>query len=288
MAINVILQAPALGVRDGLADFNLTYDQLFGYSKAWPGMTFPFQGNLYQVVQNRSGGAIVTGEAVSLALSVAARTGNLTGASTKAVVVTDDTLDANLQGTDSFPGRIFTTAGVLATTADMEDRRILANSTAAGASTVTVAKFDRINNLASTATVNAFTATQDASSDYSIFCPWEVVKADADAVATAAVQGICVSTSITDDYFGIIQISGVAMAEVDGTTDLAVGDPVSVGSTAGVLVKTVFTTTAATEAQLLAGLNKVGRVLDAYTDGSAGRRAILLENSPLIAYPITQ
>lgn len=286
MALNTVTQD--LYSREGLANFNFSYDQLFGYGKAWPGMVFPFQGELYQVVQNRNGSALTTGQAVSLSIGAAARTGNLTADSTKAVIVTDDTLDSHLHGSRSFPGRVFTTAGALATTADMEDREIVANSTDTGASTITVSKFDRINNLAAADGINAFSATQDASSDYSVFCGWEVVAADIDAVATSVVQGIVVSTSITDDYFGIIKISGVALAEVDGTADLVAGDLLVAGSTAGVLVKYTIAGANPTAAEAVIGLKVVGRVLDAYTADSAGRRAVLLTGSPLIAYPITQ
>lgn len=290
MAINHIIKAPALGVRNGLADVNWTFDELQTYSRAYPGMVFPFQGNLYQVVQNRHGSDITVGQAVSLLIGDASRTGNLTGASTKAVVTTDDTLDANLKGSRVFPGRIFTTATALATTEDMEEREILSNTTTASASTVTVAQYDRSQgpNESATTSVDAYSATPDANWDYAVFAGWEVVLADIDAIATSAVQGIVVSTTISDNKFGIVQIAGIAMAEVDGTTDLVAGDPVRAGGTAGVLVKHTYTGGGATGAEALNGDFICGRILNAYTADAAGRRAIQLRTPwTLIPFPIT-
>lgn len=287
-SINAILKSPHLGVRNGLADINWTYDQLHTYGTAFPGQVFQHQGNLYQLVQNRSGGALTVGMPVSLLIGDSARTGNLTNDSTKAVVVTDDTLDANLAGNRAFPGRIFTTAGALATTAAMVEREILTNSTATGASTVTVSKLDRLRgpNEDATTGVDAYGTLPDNTYDYSVFCGWEVTGTDIDALATSVTQGIVVSTSITDNYFGIIQIAGVAMANVDGTTDLVAGDVLVPGTTAGLLTKWVITDGGAVTvgAEILRAHFTVGRILDAYTADSAGLRAIVLENRPLIAY----
>jgi hypothetical protein len=273
-----------------LTGFNKTLSELQNYGGAYPGQVFPFQGNLYQVVLNRQGAALTVGQAVSLNVGAAGQTGNLTAASTAAVIVTDDTLDANLKGNRSWPGLVFVTATALATTEDMEKREVKGNSTAAGASTITVAELERErgpNDDASDAT-GAFSTTPDANYDFAVFVPFEVVLADLDALTTSIVQGIVVSTSITDNQYGIIQVAGIAMAEVDGTTDLVAGDILIVTTTGGVLGKRAVTdgnaTTIGTEISSSAYV--VGRILNAYTADAAGRRAIQLLNTPLIPYPI--
>jgi hypothetical protein len=279
-SINHVLSAPALGagLHEKFDDFN--FASLSGVGRAFPGQVFDYQGQLYQVVQNRNGSAITVGQIVSLSIGAAARIGNLTGASTKAVVTTDDTLDSGLAGDRAFPGYLLTTTGATATTEDMEIREIRSN-VAGATGTITVAETDRSlgPNITAASTADAYGTLLDASADYSVFCPWEVVLADIDALLTAFVQGVVVSTSITDDYFGIIQLTGVAMTEVDGTTDLVAGDQLIASTTAGVGAKWVVTTTDPTTVQV-ENANKVfGRLLDAYTADAAGRRAVLLNGS---------
>jgi hypothetical protein len=285
--INSVLSAPALGagLHEKFQDFN--FANLRGVGRAYPGMVFSFQGELFQVVQNRNGGAITVGQVVSLSIASSGRIGNLTADSTKAIVETDDTLDSGLSGGKEYPGKLITTTGATATTEDEEIRNILANSTATGASTITVAEYDRSmgpNEGVATSSADAYDTLLDASADYSVFCPWEVVLADIDALLTAIPQGVVVSTSITDDYFGIIQLSGVAMTEVDGTTDLAAGDQLIPSSTAGAAAKWVVTTTDPTTVQIENANKVLGRVLDAYTADAVGRRAVLLTHRPLIPY----
>lgn len=273
-----------------LTGFDYTLAQLHDYGKGFPGQVFPFQGNLYQIVLNRHGSAITVGQAVSLNIGVAGQTGNLAAASTTAVLETDDTLDANLAGNANWPGLVMVTATALATTDDMIKRNIKANSTATSASTVTVATYEREDgpNESALTADGALPTDPDASYDYAIFVPFEVVLADADALTTQGVQGIVVSTSIADNQYGIVQVSGVAMCEVDGTTDLVAGDHLVVGSTAGLLTKWVITDNNAVTigAEILNARFVVGRITNAYTNNGAGRRAVILENRPLIPYPI--
>jgi hypothetical protein len=284
MAFNRVADANALGAgrADVFTDFNYANLEAApgpaGIGSATPGMVFAFQGNLYQVVQNRFGGALAVGDAVSLLIGDTSRTGNLTGNSTKAIVETDDTQDSGLAGSADWPGLIYTTAGALATTADETKRQILANTVVTNASTVTVARYERDLGPTygiATSTANAYGTTPDATYDYEVFCPWEVTKADLDALTTSIVQGYVVSTAITDDYFGIIQISGVARAKVDGTTDLVAGDLLIPDSAAGVLSKWAV---GAPDANGVTRSNFVcARILNAYTNNGVGLRAVLIQ-----------
>lgn len=290
MALNYVLSAPALnaGGWKMLQDFNfssLTAEA--GIGGATPGMTFWFQGRLFQVIQNRSGGALAQGDVVGLYYADAARTGNLQTGSTAAVLKTDDTLDSGLSGSREYPGYVDTTAGVLATTDNMEQHQILANDSASGASLITIAQFDRSlgSGIAATSTAEALSTTPDNTYDYEVFCPWEVVKTDADAgVSTAIPQGVVISTSITDDYFGIIQIKGVGLAKCDGTTDFAAGDLLTPSTTAGVLMLWAPTTSAATLLQLQEGVAVCARAIGAFTDNATGLRGVVL-TMPHAVYP---
>lgn len=283
MSINYVLSAPALnaGGYKMLQDFNfaaLTAEA--GVGGATPGMTFWFQGRLFQVIQNRSGGALAVGDVVGLYLADAARTGNLQAASTTAVLKTDDTLDLGLAGDRTYPGYVDVTAGALATTDDMEQHQILGNDNTANNSLITIATFDRSLGPTygvATLSADALSTTPDATYDYEVICPWEVAKTDADAgVSTAIPQGVVVSTSITDDYFGIIQIKGVGRAKCDGTTDFAAGDLLTPSTTAGVLMLWAPTTTAATLIQLQEGVAVCARAIGPFTDNATGLRGVLL------------
>lgn len=293
MSFNFVAEANALGAgrHNAFADFNFASlaGLSMGVGSAFPGMVFPFRGELYQVVQNRQGGAITVGQTVCISFNAAARIGNLTGASTKAVVTTDDTLDSGLAGGQEYPGKLITTATATATCEDEEIREIRKN-TAGASGTITVAEYqaDLGPTLGvATATADAYGTLLDANADYSVFCPWEVQLVDIDALVTAFPQGVCVSTSITDDYFGIIKLTGVAMAEVDGTTDLVAGDQLIPSTVAGELQKLIITTTDPTTVQV-ENTNKVlGRVIDAYTANATGRRAVLLTHRPIMPYPLT-
>lgn len=292
MPENTVLSALGFGLAkfQAMQDYNYASPQSLWCGVPTRGTVFTYWGNLFQVVQNRSGGALAVGDVVSLLMGDAARTGNFATGSTGAVVITDDTLDSNLAGSEVLPSWIVATAGAMATTADMQRRFILGNSTAASASTVTVAKArpeDGSINGTDILSPEIFTGTIDNTYDYSVFVPGEVVKADADALATAVPQGVVISTSITDDYFGIIQISGPCLAKVDGTTDLVVGDRLVPDAAAGVLSKLVVTTTDPTTAQIeAASTNVFGRILDAYTANSVGLRHVLMTHRPYIVWPI--
>lgn len=285
-SINYVLSAPALGggLHEKFDDFN--FSTLTGVGKAFPGMVFAYQGELFQIVQNRQGGAITVGQAVCVSFNAAARIGNLTAASTKAVVTTDDTLDSGLAGDLSWPGKLITTTGATATTED-EEIRVIRSNVAGAAGTITVSEFDRSQGPTygvATEGADAYGTLLDGNADYSVFCPWEVQLVDIDALVTAVPQGIVVSTSITDDFFGIIQLSGVAMAQVDGTADLVAGDALIPSTVAGELQKWVVTNLEPTIVQIENALKVVGRVIDAYTANATGLRAIWLTHKPLIPH----
>lgn len=293
MPINAILSAPAFGQgkHQALADFNYSALNSLWTGQAYPGCCVSEWGNVYMVVRNRSGGDLVVGEAVSLLISDSSRTGNLATGTTAALLLTDDTHDSGLAGIEAQPSYIVVTAGAMATTPNMQRRHILANTPATTASTVRVAKAhpeDGSINGTDILSADIITGTVDNTYDYSVLETWAVVKADSDALATQKCQGIVVSTTITDNYYGIIQISGWAMALVNGTTDCPVGTALVPSSTAGELIKWDITDNNATTigAEILNAHMVVGRITDTYTDGNPGLRQIVLENRPVINYPI--
>lgn len=277
-----------IGRYQAFTDVNLTAAQLRSVGGAYPGEVAPYLGNLYQMVQNRSGGALAIGDAVSLYFGAAGRIGNLTANSTTSIIETDDTLDAFLAGSESWPGYVGVTAGAFATTAAETRRQILANSTTASASTITVAQADFSDGLVNGAASLSpdVIASVGATYDYEVFCPWEVVKSDLDALITSVPQGVVCSTTIADGNFGIIQIGGIAMANVDGTTDLVAGDLLIPDAAAGVLSKWVVTTTDPTTAQVNQANYLFGRILGAYTANSVGLRMVQMMNRPLFPHAI--
>lgn len=288
-----IYRDTALGLHDAYRNVNdVRPSVLSGVGAAWPGMTWTWRGCILQYVQNRSGGALTEGMGVSLYYGAAGRIGNITGASTKARLVTDDTFVAgDLIGALEWPGYVFSTLG----TTLGERREIFANSAAAGASTIDVTPdtFNReagpVHGLA-TLDVNAYATLPDATTDYSVLCPWEVVAVDIDALITSRLQGVVLSTSITDGRMGVIQLTGPAIASVDGTTDLVAGDALIPSSTAGALAKLVITDNNAVT--IAAEIFNMGLspawVIDAYTTNAVDRRHVMLNGRHAIyPYPIT-
>lgn len=276
-------------------DVNLTAAQLRSVGGAYPGEVAPLWGNLYQMVQNRSGGDLAIGDAVSLYFSAAARIGNLTGASTPSILTTDDTLDV-LTFNEAWPAYVGVTATTFATTAAETRRQILANSVAAGASTITIAGGPNYTGYSDGLTqgnpnldpdiIGTVASPPDANFDYEVFVPSEVVKSDLDALITSIPQGVVCSTVITNGQFGIIQIAGICMVNVDGTTDLVAGDLLIPDSAAGVLSKWVVTTTDPTTAQVNQGAYVFGRILGAYTNNGVGLRMVQMMNRPLFPHAI--
>ena len=196
MAWNYSIESASIGSigrHSIFSDWNFTPTQLRGVGKAKLGQTCGIRGNLYQAIQNRSGGDLNFGDGVSLYFNAAARIGNLTGASNTYILTTDDTLDAGLSGDMDYPGYIGVTGGVFATANVPEQlRQIWANSVAAGASTVDITDqrtrgtdfIDGPTNGAPTTSPDVI-AAPDATFDYEVFCPWEVVKTDLDALITS-------------------------------------------------------------------------------------------------------
>lgn len=285
-----------LGRKDIFTDVNLTNTQRLSVGGAYPGETVALFGNLYQLVLNRSGGALAVGDAVSLLLGDATRTGNLTGASTPAVLTTDDTQDSGLAGSEAWPGYVGVTATAFATTADETRRQIMANTPVTNLSTITIVGGPTYTGYADGLVQGAPTldpdiigtvaAPPDANYDYEVFCPWEVVKTDLDALVTSVPQGVVCSTSITDDQWGVIQIGGICIVKVDGTTDLVAGDLLIPDSGAGILSKWVVTTTDPTTAQVNQANYLFGRILNAYTNNGVGLRMVHMMNRPLFPQPI--
>jgi hypothetical protein len=272
-------------------DVNMTQAQLFSVGGGYPGETGCVFGNVYQIVQNRSGGDLVIGDAVSLYFGAAARIGNLTAGSSTSLLVTDDTLDANLAGNKDWPGYVGVTAGVFATTAAEQRRQIFNNSVDAGASTIAITDpnaGDLVDGPVNGAVGNSpeVIATPGATYDYEVFCPFEVVKTDLDALITSIPQGTVCSTVITNGQFGVIQVGGICMSNVDGTTDLVAGDLLIPDAAAGVLSKWVVTTTDPTTAQVNQSAYLFGRILGAYTNNGVGLRMIQMLNRPLLPQTI--
>lgn len=289
-----IYRDTALGLHDAYRNVNDSASSPLPFiGRGWPGMAWTWRGCILQYVQNRSGGALTEGMGTSLYYGAAGRIGNLTGASTKSRIVTDDTFSAAgaLVGAIEWPSYVFSTVG----TTIGERREIFGNSAAAGASTIDVTP-DRFNREAgpvhglSTLDVNAYATAPDATTDYSVFCPWEVVATDIDALVTSRLQGVVLSTSISDGNFGVIQITGPAIASVDGTTDLVAGDALIPSSTAGVLAKLVITDANAVTiaSEIFNAYLSSTVVLDAYTTNSADRRHVLLSGRHAVyPHPIT-
>lgn len=280
--LNYVFSASALNVGGYkmLQDFNfssLTAEA--GVGGATPGMTFWFKGRLFQIVQNRSGGDLAVGDVVGLYMANSARVGALQTGSTAAVLKTDDTLDSGLAGSSDYPGFVNTTAGAFATTDTVETHPIIANDSTASNSLITIAQADRsLGPVNGTAILNAdaLSTTPDNTYKYDVFCPWEVVKAQQNAVTTAWPQGVVISTVITNAYFGVIQLKGVGLAKCLGTAIVA-GDVLAVANgTAGVLEEWLPTTTAATLTQLLQGLTVCARALGAYSNAGPGLRSVYL------------
>jgi hypothetical protein len=290
-----IYRDTALGLHDAYRNVNDSAASPLPFiGRGWPGMAWTWRGCILQYVQNRSGGALTEGMGTALHYAAAGRIGNLTGASTKAKLVTDDTFSAAgaLVGSNEWPSYVFSTVG----TTIGERRQIFGNSAAAGASTIDVVPDPRLNRDLGpvgglpTRDVNAYATLPDATTDYSVFCPWEVVATDIDALVTSRLQGVVLSTSITDGNFGVIQITGPAIALVDGTTDLVAGDSLIPDAVAGVLSKWVVTDGNAVTiaAEITRARLASAWILDAYTTNSADRRHVMLTGSTAnYPYPIT-
>jgi len=292
MPINAVLSAPPFGGGwyKALADYNYATVQGLhgGVGTLFKGAAFAIKGRIFQVIQNRFGGNLDVGDAVSLNLGDATRTGNLATGVTPANLLTDDTHDTDIVGDQAWPSLVVITAGALATTADMQIRDVKSGVSATTASTLRVANAHPQDGPSSSDldSVDIFTGTLDNTYDYTLVEPYAVVKSDIDALATSLVQGVVVSTVITDNYFGIIQLPfGFGLVKVDGTTDLVVGDPLIPSATAGVLEKWVVTTTDPTTAQVNQSNYVVGRVWDAYTNNAAGLRLVQFTGGRNAAFP---
>lgn len=210
-------------------------------------------GNRYRIVRARG---TITGEGYILKqyIGAAGRVGNLTGASTKAVQVTDDTFVAH----DLVDGYEFINAG----TAVGELRTILENDDTAGASTITVAAKRRVYPGETVAdSPDNFVALPDATSDYVAFCPWEVVQTSAVTDYVVA----CALGAVTDGNWTIVLEQGYGLIRVVGSTDaLTAGGPIVPSATAG--IGKGFTTAGETAAEARLAF---GQSIVAYSGASA-------------------
>ena len=170
-------------------------------------------GNKFRLVRAR-GALTGVGYIVKSYLGAAGRVGNLTAASTKAVLTTDDTfVEHDLAG-----GLVYLNAG----TGIGQMRPIMDNSDAAGASTITLAVKDRSYPGAHTAvdSPDALATAPDATTDYLVVCPWEVVETSA---VTDYVVGVALG-AVTDGNWTIILEEGYGLVRVAGDTDPSVLD----------------------------------------------------------------
>lgn len=295
MAHNEVVSAPHFGLAKHamFAGFNYADppDSWMGVIHA--GAVFECFGDLFMCIRNRAGGNLVIGESVSLLISDATRTGNLATGTTAALLLTDDTHDTKLTaGFEPLPSYVTVTAGALATTPTMQRRALLENTPATSASTLRVARVDGYGSGGQLETdltsVDIITGTVDNTYDYTVWERAGVVKSDSDALATQMVQGVVKSAVVTDNYLGLIQITGMAMALVNGTTDCPVGTLLVASATAGELIKWDITDANATTigAEILNAGMIAARIMDSYTDGNPGLRMVQLLNRPLINYPI--
>lgn len=244
----------SLNVSD--SDFNELMKKSSGLGGLRRGQSFhdEITGNRYRIVRAR--GAI-TGEGYLLKqyFGAAGRVGNLTAASTRAVLTTDDSFTAReLAG-----GYVFINAG----TGIGELRPIQDNDGTAGASTITVVPAGKPPYPGSTVAdwPDNFTALPDATSDYVSFLPWEVVETSGvgDYVVGAALG------AVTSGNWTIVLEEGYGLLRVVGSTDaLTAGGPIVPSATAG--IGKGFTTAGETAAEARLAF---GQSLVAYSGASA-------------------
>lgn len=191
-------------------------------------------GNRFRLVRAR--GAITgLGYIVKNYLGAAGRVGNLTAASTKAVLTTDDSFTEH----DLAGGYVFLNAG----TGLEQLRPIFDNDGTAGASTITLAYKDRSFPGSHTAvdSADALATAPDATTDYLTVLPWEIVETSA---VTDYVVGVALG-AVTSGNWTIVQDFGYGLVRAAGDTDALVLDEGIVPSAAAGTAKGL--TTAATD-----------------------------------------
>ncbi|SRR5581483_127144 len=230
-----------------------------------PGLVFPFEGNLYQVVRNRTGGALAEGDLVKLFFNDATRVGTASAGAADTLTTTQ-TYTAGLLVDKSTPSYIFLRAG----TGVNQRRRILSHTSGAN-SVITTSIFDRslgLTNGASTTGPDKWGTTPDNTSQYSIVLPWEMAKSSG---VGDYITGVALA-AVTDAYWTIIQIAGFGLCKAVGSTDaLTAGGPIVPSATAG--VGKGFTTAGETAAEARLAF---GMAIDAYTGASALRHILML------------
>jgi hypothetical protein len=169
-------------------------------------------GNRFRLLRAR--GAITgVGYILKSYLGAAGRVGNLTAASTKAVVTTDDSFTAN----ELADGWYFQNAG----TGIGDLRPIIDNDGTAGASTITLAQRDfTYPGSVATDSPDALATTPDATTDYITVLPWEVVETSGvgDYVVAVALG------AVDSGNWTIAQDFGYGLVRAAGDTDALVLD----------------------------------------------------------------
>jgi len=236
------------------ADFmELTKSNKLGGLRRMQSFVDEMTGNSYRIVRAR--GAI-TGEGYLLKqyFGAAGRVGNLTAASTKAVITTDDTFVAH----DLAGGLVFLNAG----TGVGELRPIEDNDDTTSLSTITVARKRGTYPGETVAdSPDNFVALPDATTDYVSFVPWEVVE-------TSGVGDYVVAWAlgaVTSGNWTIVLEQGYGLVRAVGSTDaLTAGGPLVPSGTAGIAKG--FTTAGETAAEARLAF---GQALAAYSGASA-------------------
>lgn len=257
-------RALGTGLADSFRSVDITdanFSQL-GISK---GQRFPYiipgTGTEFVLRAVRARGALLEGSLVKRYVGAAGRIGNLTAASDKAIVVTDDTFVAN----DLAGGIFFITAG---TGANQRQRFIRKNSAAAGASTITVAEREGLYpNTTDEDAADALDTAPDGTSDYSVYCDWEVV---ASAAATDFVVGVSLGVATSGNWTLILE-TGICLCLQVGSTDaVTAGGALVPSATAGTAKGPLTAGLTATEAMVA-----FGEALSAYAGASALRECYL-------------
>jgi hypothetical protein len=268
MSLSVHRIAQALHLGDGKHEAfqdGFVSDADFKKLGAEPGHIFTYrQGGVvrtYQILRNRTAATLNIGDVMKLYAGAGARIGAVT-ASTAAVTTTDDTFVLN----DLAGGLVFTVGG----TGLGQVRTILKNSAAAGASTVTIAEYDRSLNLAATASPDIWDTTPDVTTTYSAVCPWEVTRTTA---ATDQAMAVAIAP-VPQDNWGIFQIAGPALVRCIGNVagkGLVLGFGITPHATAGAAVGVTSAGITGPEAAAQFGI-----ALDAYTAAGPGLRHVVI------------
>ena len=262
--------APWLGAgwNSAFRDANLTDAQFKNVNPGpggGPGAVFPWEGNLYQIVRNRTGGALAEGDLVKLYFNAATRVGTASAGTLDGITTTQNFAAGDIID-GSVPTYMFIRAGT-----QVGQRRRVRKYVAGANSIVYIALYDRSLNQASTATAEKFTATADATTQYALVMPWEMTKS---AAVTDYITGVALAT-VADTNWTIIEVAGFSLGTFAGAVDaLTAGGTVVPAAVAGQGKGPTTAAETIAEARL-----SFGMALDAYSGAAALRHFIM--KSPL-------